>query len=123
MERRPPRSTRTDTLFPYTTLFRSKINILPRTVEKHLRLVEGLDQAIVAAGLELAAPAGDAEIAQAEAVAVAQGDRAGVAQPGVVVFDREEFDPVHVDPRRRSEERRVGKECVRTCRPRWWADN
>src|SRR3546814_4790286 len=26
MIRRPPRSTRTDTLFPYTTLFRSKFN-------------------------------------------------------------------------------------------------
>src|SRR3546814_15034397 len=26
MNRRPPRSTRTDTLFPYTTLFRSTIN-------------------------------------------------------------------------------------------------
>src|SRR3546814_11580897 len=29
MIRRPPRSTRTDTLFPYTTLFRSKIG-MPR---------------------------------------------------------------------------------------------
>src|SRR3546814_10655111 len=27
MIRRPPRSTRTDTLFPYTTLFRSEISI------------------------------------------------------------------------------------------------
>src|SRR3546814_21020188 len=27
MIRRPPRSTRTDTLFPYTTLFRSKIDV------------------------------------------------------------------------------------------------
>src|SRR3546814_9651792 len=27
MIRRPPRSTRTDTLFPYTTLFRSKTNL------------------------------------------------------------------------------------------------
>src|SRR3546814_3036173 len=27
MIRRPPRSTRTDTLFPYTTLFRSKLDI------------------------------------------------------------------------------------------------
>src|SRR3546814_5403442 len=27
MIRRPPRSTRTDTLFPYTTLFRSKVAI------------------------------------------------------------------------------------------------
>src|SRR3546814_10456684 len=27
MIRRPPRSTRTDTLFPYTTLFRSRFNV------------------------------------------------------------------------------------------------
>src|SRR3546814_13406980 len=27
MIRRPPRSTRTDTLFPYTTLFRSRVNV------------------------------------------------------------------------------------------------
>src|SRR3546814_2707014 len=31
MIRRPPRSTRTDTLFPYTTLFRSWSNIRPAT--------------------------------------------------------------------------------------------
>src|SRR3546814_7129221 len=31
MIRRPPRSTRTDTLFPYTTLFRSMIGINPAT--------------------------------------------------------------------------------------------
>src|SRR3546814_8916389 len=30
MIRRPPRSTRTDTLFPYTTLFRSKSTIAPK---------------------------------------------------------------------------------------------
>src|SRR3546814_9247246 len=29
MIRRPPRSTRTDTLFPYTTLFRSFLDLLP----------------------------------------------------------------------------------------------
>src|SRR3546814_7014221 len=29
MIRRPPRSTRTDTLFPYTTLFRSQVFIVP----------------------------------------------------------------------------------------------
>src|SRR3546814_10827854 len=32
MIRRPPRSTRTDTLFPYTTLFRSTEKILPEQV-------------------------------------------------------------------------------------------
>src|SRR3546814_10222639 len=31
MIRRPPRSTRTDTLFPYTTLFRSKCSSSPPT--------------------------------------------------------------------------------------------
>src|SRR3546814_11989910 len=34
MIRRPPRSTRTDTLFPYTTLFRSDDDILSREVVK-----------------------------------------------------------------------------------------
>src|SRR3546814_4715511 len=32
MIRRPPRSTRTDTLFPYTTLFRSPSHLLPRGI-------------------------------------------------------------------------------------------
>src|SRR3546814_16896356 len=33
MLRRPPRSTRTDTLFPYTTLFRSDLEIADRGAE------------------------------------------------------------------------------------------
>src|SRR3546814_16143673 len=36
MIRRPPRSTRTDTLFPYTTLFRSPARQLDLGVERHL---------------------------------------------------------------------------------------
>src|SRR3546814_3241389 len=32
MIRRPPRSTRTDTLFPYTTLFRSELDSLRRSL-------------------------------------------------------------------------------------------
>src|SRR3546814_2857882 len=32
MIRRPPRSTRTDTLFPYTTLFRSRVDVLDQAV-------------------------------------------------------------------------------------------
>src|SRR3546814_6086730 len=38
MMRRPPRSTRTDTLFPYTTLFRSDFE--PRRLEFHPRRCE-----------------------------------------------------------------------------------
>src|SRR3546814_1661606 len=39
MIRRPPRSTRTDTLFPYTTLFRSRRTVLrrPREAQKESR--------------------------------------------------------------------------------------
>src|SRR3546814_15098282 len=33
MIRRPPRSTRTDTLFPYTTLFRSQAGAAPQNVQ------------------------------------------------------------------------------------------
>src|SRR3546814_7921379 len=36
MIRRPPRSTRTDTLFPYTTLFRSLLNKLPSCLNEGL---------------------------------------------------------------------------------------
>src|SRR3546814_14850749 len=34
MIRRPPRSTRTDTLFPYTTLFRSPADVLEPTISR-----------------------------------------------------------------------------------------
>src|SRR3546814_2032006 len=40
MIRRPPRSTRTDTLFPYTTLFRS--DVVGKEEVDGLALVEGL---------------------------------------------------------------------------------
>src|SRR3546814_11765308 len=42
MIRRPPRSTRTDTLFPYTTLFRSKAAGQRQTAERHQSPVAGL---------------------------------------------------------------------------------
>src|SRR3546814_11533846 len=54
MIRRPPRSTRTDTLVPYTTLFRSA----RLAVELHARVdVEFADHALV--GVDLLQPAHD----------------------------------------------------------------
>src|SRR3546814_1505878 len=41
MIRRPPRSTRTDTLFPYTTLFRSGDDLAARALEEIGERVEG----------------------------------------------------------------------------------
>src|SRR3546814_12301502 len=49
MIRRPPRSTRTDTLFPYTTLFRS--DLAPAFVEAHrLMRLQGLLVPVTDAG-------------------------------------------------------------------------
>src|SRR3546814_18613551 len=45
MIRRPPRSTRTDTLFPYTTLFRSLGGRLQRGTDAREHLVEGCEVA------------------------------------------------------------------------------
>src|SRR3546814_19239793 len=41
--RRPPRSTRTDTLFPYTTLFRSMLKIAKTDDEKRFYLGSALE--------------------------------------------------------------------------------
>src|SRR3546814_20573370 len=50
MIRRPPRSTRTDTLFPYTTLFRSaaaELGVTPTAISHQIRQLEaGLDVAL-----------------------------------------------------------------------------
>src|SRR3546814_11148480 len=47
MIRRPPRSTRTDTLFPYTTLFRSReYAVASRVVQRH-DFLEGVRAVII----------------------------------------------------------------------------
>src|SRR3546814_14036541 len=52
MIRRPPRSTRTDTLFPYTTLFRSVAAKLFNRVAS-LRIAAGLTQSELAARIHV----------------------------------------------------------------------
>src|SRR3546814_18568736 len=91
MIRRPPRSTRTDTLFPYTTLFRSAHRAGdPDPQPLHPRV----------AALPVQCRA---RVAGARGAAQVFGQRVDdrARRPG------------------RSEERRVGKECVSTCRSRW----
>src|SRR3546814_13337627 len=129
---RPPRSTRTDTLFPYTTLFRSELarrvvaagdaaheaaQQLGRQVVDAVEpeVLEGLQRHRLAAARQ---PADD----QQDGLAVvfrrlAHGlprsrkweCRAMNAAAGSPPFAR----------RMRSEERRVGQECVSTCGSRW----
>src|SRR3546814_16302444 len=47
MIRRPPRSTRTDTLFPYTTLFRSKRYPAAKQDGDWIKIVEGVRSSLI----------------------------------------------------------------------------
>src|SRR3546814_19353424 len=92
MIRRPPRSTRTDTRCPYTTLCRSA-----QVEVQHCR-----DGAVHMVCGQIDWPARRAFAG----VPFQQGGQRRY------VFAREQVPA-------RSEERRVGKECVSTCRSRW----
>src|SRR3546814_13073759 len=115
MIRRPPRSTRTDTLFPYTTLFRSHI----------LRVRANIADMGKGEGDDLPRIAG---VGQDFLIAGHRGVDADLADPraGRAIALSPAHRPVGEDkdaggargPRGRSEERRVGKECVRTGRSR-----
>src|SRR3546814_437284 len=79
MIRRPPRSTRTDTLFPYTTLFRSGVVVLIVVLVVGARAVAG---AHVHPAVALALGGVDAErgrVAQGVVVAARHAERAVVA--------------------------------------------
>src|SRR3546814_14817265 len=58
MRRRPPRSTRTDTLFPYTTLFRSVVDRQAVAKRAGLFVLRGQfgDRTFVAGFIKIAAP-------------------------------------------------------------------
>src|SRR3546814_13166454 len=99
--RRPPRSTRTDTLFPYTTLFRSPWQSVKDAVAERIAMGrEGQQPEYDIYPRELTEPWTDRRFGVGEALYASLG------------IPRE-------DKRGRSEERRVGKECVSTCRSRW----
>src|SRR3546814_18604610 len=114
MIRRPPISKRTDTLFPYTTLFRSISTPMGHLEAKH---------APAMAAMRRISPI--QRIGQPEDIASAAefllGPNAsfitGIDLPvdgGVIAAQLFGSERAF-----RSEERRVGKECVRTCRYRW----
>src|SRR3546814_18290744 len=93
--RRPPRSTRTDTLFPYTTLFRSSES--PR------------------APVAKPAPAPRPTIVPAGELPERKADPRGEERIRMSRLRQRIAESL----KERSEERRGGKECVRTCRSRW----
>src|SRR3546814_18629562 len=106
MIRRPPRSTLTDTLFPYTTLFRSPLAARQRIadVDLHRRLREG----------EIAGPQ-----AQDDVVALEKGLQEGLQRP----FEMAERDAlVDHQPLDLMEHRRMRRVAVRPISPARSAD-
>src|SRR3546814_11361425 len=111
MIRRPPRSTRTDTLFPYTTLSRSLVRL------------------IVAGRIEVQLFGGPGACRDHEAHQPGDCDETCCAEGDfphsrvLIQSVRERRSPLLAARTllldSRSEERRAGKECVSTCRSRW----
>src|SRR3546814_17970932 len=124
MIRRPPRSTRTDTLFPYTTLFRSLRAggcDGERPSAKHdIFSIEKGDGRVASAHHQIGKLA-DVTLTPG----MIEGERASIfveMAHGARRCDGS-FGGVGAIHGGRSEERRVGKECVSTCRSRWARDH
>src|SRR3546814_11646699 len=119
MIRLPPISTRTDTRFPYTTLFRSIIGLVVVAISASLAWLytkdslSGTPRVLVfskTAGYHhLSIPFG---IAAIQKIGSEKGFIIDTTSDAQFFTDRKL-------KRYRSEERRVGKECVSTCRSRW----
>src|SRR3546814_13801860 len=102
MIRRPPRSTRSDTPVPYTTLCRSRVHIRAVTGECAELILEQQRERRDRQGAEGADPR-DRVVTHG---AIDRRARQRDVKGAIAGFGR-------------SEERRVGKECVSTCRSRW----
>src|SRR3546814_6063367 len=151
MIRRPPRSTRTDTLFPYTTLFRSTYlqNGQKADISSPRRMMPG--GCPIGSYVELSPPAEEMGVAEGIETALAvtrdfgipcwstiSADGLKAFTPPAIVKRLRIFgdnDPkyggqaaayalahrmsVRLDCVEWKRKRRVGKECVSTCRSRW----
>src|SRR3546814_14084140 len=118
MIRRPPRSTRTDTLFPYTTLFLSaRGSHQPRLSRQSAvrNLFEEPAEHKIFRGYQHARLWRDRRQSRRLPCAAAADRRQGRAD----VLTACPFRLFGTAWFGRSEERRVGKECVSTCRSRW----
>src|SRR3546814_20904868 len=116
MRRRPPRATRTDTLFPYTTLFRSQ-----QRIEERVRPLRGEQRRHAALGADHAARALVHEVRDEAAVEQRRQLRrlAGVDEHQRMPAQLAAGDRVLLEvaqSKRSSDERRGGKEWRRTCR-------
>src|SRR3546814_20064917 len=124
MIRRPPRSTRTDPLFPYTTLFRSGV---VQAGENEVRFASlppfpACSSVVLTISTVIWRLVGRRVVGERWRATVG-----GKRLEGPSVGPQQSARPRHCHPVRvgrlvleaSAEERRVGKECVSTCRSRW----
>src|SRR3546814_19660670 len=109
MIRRPPRSTRTDTLVPYTTLFRSMVKAAKGNRLKGILAVS--DEPLVSSDFNHSPASSTFDLTQTQVL-----DDTFVR---ILTWYDNEWGFSNRMSDTRSEERRVGKECVSTCRSRW----
>src|SRR3546814_19325209 len=133
MRRPPPRSTRTDTLFPYTTLFRSATEPhvgIDRVEQRHIDPFEpALEDDAVAelARQPRAAAAAEIDRRRQQFIAVGAGDdargRFGLERNagGAALYRRAPEVGLELRVNRSTEERRVGKEGVSEWTSPWVA--
>src|SRR3546814_16519172 len=120
MIRRPPRSTRTDTLFPYTTLFRSVLyrDIWEINPPLWFWSAVPIQYAADLAGVSPFHILLPVTIAMGALSAILLGNLPGTLPP----LRRMSILVLAFGLYNRSDERRVGKKCVGTYRSRWRQD-
>src|SRR3546814_16589439 len=115
MIRRPPRSTRTDTLFPYTTLFRSdRTDLKGEHFGCFIQQLHNIGHHRINGFpilLRFFGPCADGYVLTGNWYRPVPPE-----QPEVIAC----FEEFYFRDTFRSEERRVGKECVSTCSSRWY---
>src|SRR3546814_12845757 len=123
MIRRPPRSQRTDTLFPYTTLFRSDDAAASESGEIDEITFDGFDIDDDGASLVVDVPDDAGATASTGGIELVDVDALMASVDSLETADGEVPSPPAAEPTidtDRSEAPRVGKECVSTCKSRWW---
>src|SRR3546814_11505418 len=115
---RPPRSTRTDTLFPYTTLFRSRF-IKHSSRPFHESYVWNCSVGVFTDRLHDIILEKDICQHRANGLTLNPRDKVALALNALFLPHRFEQHRLTGEALLRSEERRVGKECVSTCSSRW----
>src|SRR3546814_11083365 len=116
MIRRPPRSTRTDTLFPYTTLFRSEAKMLAESGKRTALFIDEIHRMTKSIQDLLLAPIETGVIVLIGATTehpAYELNNAIQSRTSVLILKPLETTSL------RSEERSVGKGCVSTCNYRW----